>query len=321
MLKKIFDELAGLGTEQRNPRTMNLDAMTTREILEVMNAEDRTVPEVVARAIPEIERAVELIAKALQSGGRLFYVGAGTSGRLGVLDAAECPPTFGSDPWQVQGFIAGGPSALVKPVEGAEDSFEQAAHDLEICALNEEDVLVGITASRRTPYVLGALSHAGERDAKRVFIICNEPPNPKSQIPNSKSQAEQTVADVIISLPVGPEVLTGSTRLKAGTATKLVLNMLTTAAMVKSGKCYENLMVDLRMGSMKLRARARKIMIELTGCDYEWADEILNQADNELKTALVMHWKGATAEHAREMLEEKGGSVRRVIEEGLRPET
>ena len=313
MLKKIFDELAGLTTEQRHPRSVNLDAMTTREILAAMNAEDRTVPEVVARALPEIEQAAELIAAAFQRGGRLIYVGAGTSGRLGVLDAAECPPTFGSEPWQVQGFIAGGQNALVRAVEGAEDSFEQAAHDLEICALNEADVVVGITASRRTPYVLGALSYASERGAKRVFIICNTP----SDIPVNEGDK---IADVIISIPVGPELLTGSTRLKGGTATKLVLNMLSTAAWVRTGKCYENLMVDLRMGSMKLRARARKIMIELTGCDYDWADEILNQADNELKTALVMHFKGVTAEHAREMLEEKGGSVRSVIEEKLKNE-
>lgn len=303
MLKKIFDELAGLTTEQRNPRTMNLDAMTTREILEVMNAEDRSVPDVVARALPEIERAVELIAAAFQAGGRLIYVGAGTSGRLGVLDAAECPPTFGSDPWLVQGYIAGGPSALVKAVEGAEDNFEQAALDLAICALNEDDVVVGITASRRTPYVLGALSYAGKHKAKRILLICNEP-----------FEESTTFAEVVISLPVGPEVLTGSTRLKAGTATKLVVNMLSTAAMVRAGKCYENLMVDLRMGSLKLRARARKIFMELTGCDYDWADELLNQADGELKTALVMHWKGVEAEHVREMLEKTGGSVRKVKE-------
>jgi N-acetylmuramic acid 6-phosphate etherase len=232
----------------------------------------------------------------------LIYIGAGTSGRLGVLDAAECPPTFGADPWQVQGFIAGGHSALVRAAEGAEDDFEQASRDLEICALNEEDVLIGITASRRTPYVLGALSYAGEHNAKRVFIICNDPPGESTKL-----------AEVVISLPVGPELLTGSTRMKAGTATKLVLNMLTTAAMVRTGKCYENLMVDLRQGSMKLRARARKIFIELTGCDYEWADEMLNQADQELKTALVMHWKGVTAEHAREMLEQAGGQIREAI--------
>ena len=304
MLKKIFDELAGLSTEQRNPRSMNLDAMTVREILEAMNAEDRTVPEIIARALPQIEQAVNLIAAAFQAGGRLIYVGAGTSGRLGVIDAAECPPTFGSDPWQVQGFIAGGADALVRAAEGAEDSAEQGAHDLDLCALGENDVVVGITASRRTPYVLGALRFSGEHKVKRVLLICNDPP------PESTEYAE-----VIISLPVGPELLTGSTRMKAGTATKLVLNMLTTAAWVRTGKCYENLMVDLRQGSMKLKARARKIMIELTGCDYEWADELLNQADNELKTALVMHWKGVEADHAREMLEEKGGSVRKVKED------
>ena len=321
MLKKIFDELAGLTTEQRNPRSMNLDAMTTREILEAMNAEDRTVPEVVARAIPQIEQAVNLISAAFQAGGRLIYVGAGTSGRLGVIDAAECPPTFGSQPWQVQGYIAGGHDALVRAVEGAEDSFEQAAHDLDVCALNEEDVVVGISASRRTPYVLGALSYAGEHQAKRILLICNTPAekseirNPNQTPPNPPAGGGAEIAEVVISVPVGPELLTGSTRLKAGTATKLVLNMLSTAAMVSAGKCYENLMVDLRMGSLKLRARARKIFIELTGCDYDWADTVLNDADNELKTALVMHFKGVTAEHARELLDESQGRVRDVIEE------
>ena len=310
MLKKIFDELAGLTTEQRNPRSMNLDTMTTREILAAMNAEDRTVPDVIAQALPEIEQAVELITTAFQAGGRLIYVGAGTSGRLGVLDAAECPPTFGSDPWLVQGYIAGGHDALVRAIEGAEDSFEQPAHDLDVCALNEEDVVVGVTASRRTPYVLGALSYAGEHKAKRILLICNTPP----ESPPVDGGTKGGLADVIISLPVGPEILTGSTRLKAGTATKLVLNMLSTAAMVRSGKCYENLMVDLRQGSLKLRARARKIFMEITGADYDWADAILNDAEGELKTALVMHFKGVTAEHAREMLEEMGGKVRGVIQ-------
>lgn len=300
--KNVFDELSALTTEARNPATMRLDTMSAREILLAMNAEDRTVPEVVASALPEIEQAVEMIAHALQNGGRLIYVGAGTSGRLGVIDAAECPPTFGTDPWMVQGFIAGGHPSLIKAVEGAEDNAEQAAIDLEVCCLSNLDVVCGITASRRTPYVIGALEYAREKQCKTVFVVCNIPPD------------DCTVADVIISLPVGPEALTGSTRLKAGTATKLVLNMLTTASMVRIGKCYENLMVDLRYGSEKLRARSRRILIELTGCDYEWAGALLKEANGELKTALVMHWKNVGADRARELLEANGGIIRKVIE-------
>lgn len=300
MKEDVFKELAGLSTESRNPDTMNLDRMSIREILEAMNREDRKLPAILAAAIPDIERAVELVVNAFQNGGRLLYVGAGTSGRLGVLDAAECPPTFGTEPHRVQGFIAGGHEALVRAVEGKEDEFEGAARDLADCCINEEDVVCGIAASRRTPYVLGALSYAGKRGAKRIFLMCNE------------KQPESTqYAEVIISLPVGPELLTGSTRLKAGTATKLALNMITTAAWVRMGKCYENLMVDLRQGSLKLQARARRIFMEITGSDYDWADALLKQADGELKTALVMHFKGLEPEHAREYLVHNGGEIER----------
>ncbi|MBI5059919.1 N-acetylmuramic acid 6-phosphate etherase [candidate division KSB1 bacterium] len=333
MTKRIVDELSALTTEARNPRTLGLDSMSTREILAAMNAEDRTVPETVARAIPDIERAVELIVSCFHLGGRLIYVGAGTSGRLGVLDAAECPPTFGTEPYLVQGFIAGGKDAVFRAVEGAEDDFAQAAHDLDVCTLNEADVLVGITASRRTPYVLGALTYAKSRGAKTVLLICNEPPDEKAESGKRKAEtAEPSVPrrpesdsasgfrfqvsslDVVISVPVGPEVLTGSTRLKAGTATKLVLNMLTTASMVRLGKCYENLMVDLRQGSLKLRARARRIFMELTGSDYEWADAVLKEAGGELKTALVMHWRSVGANAARELLDAAEGNIRNVLE-------
>ena len=302
MSKKVFEELQQLETEARNPDTLGLDTMTTREILEAMNREDAKVAAVVARAIPQIEKAVELVVDALRTGGRLIYVGAGTSGRLGVLDAAECPPTFGTEPWQVQGFIAGGHSALVKAAEGAEDDAELAVRDLNACCINSNDVVCGITASRRTPYVISALQAASDVGAKRLFIICNTP-----------SGDVASLADVTVSLPVGPEALTGSTRLKAGTATKLVLNMITTAAMVRLGKCYENLMVDLRATSEKLRARTRKIFMELTGSDYEWSDEVLKQADGELKTALVMHFRSVGAERAREILEENGGVIRRAM--------
>jgi N-acetylmuramic acid 6-phosphate etherase len=299
----VFKELAGLSSEARNPDTMNLDLMSVREILEAMNREDQKLANILAAAIPDIERAVELVVTAFEKGGRLIYVGAGTSGRLGVLDAAECPPTFGTEPHQVIGFIAGGYGALTRAAEGKEDDFDAPARDLADCCINEDDVLCGIAASRRTPYVLGALSYAGARGANRIFLMCNE------STPESTQYAE-----VVISLPVGPEALTGSTRLKAGTATKLALNMITTAAWVRMGKCYENLMVDLRQGSLKLQARARRILMEITGCDYAWADELLRQSSGELKTALVMHFKGLTAEHAREELLNKGGEMRPAIE-------
>ncbi|HEY3295504.1 MAG TPA: N-acetylmuramic acid 6-phosphate etherase [bacterium] len=310
MTKSVFEELQGLTTEQRNPATMRLDTMSVPEILLAMNEQDRTVPERVAAALPDIEQAVNLIVPALQRGGRLIYVGAGTSGRLGVLDAAECPPTFGTEPWQVQGFIAGGYGALVKAVEGAEDNAGQAVRDLDLCSLCANDVVCGITASRRTPYVISSLQYARERGSKTVFIICNDPPPPTPP----QAGGTDDFADVVISVPVGPEALTGSTRLKAGTATKLVLNMLTTASMVRLGKCYENLMVDLRTTSEKLKARMRRILMDLTQCDYEWADALMKDADGELKTALVMHWKNVGADRARELLEANGGVIRRVIE-------
>ena len=303
MSKSVFEELQNLTTESRNPDTMNLDAMSIREILEAMNREDRKVAEAVAAAIPDIEKAVELVVSALSSGGRLIYVGAGTSGRLGILDAAECPPTFSSEPHQVQGFISGGHGAVFKAVEGAEDDEEQAVRDIEVCCINENDVVCGITASRRTPYVISSLRFAAEKKAKRIYLICN-----------TITDEIRDLADVVISVPMGPEVLTGSTRLKAGTATKLVLNMLTTTAMVRLGKCYENLMVDLRAGSQKLRARSRRIFMELTDSDYEWADTVLKQASGELKTALVMHFRGVDADKARALLEESGGVVRKVIQ-------
>ncbi|MCC6475734.1 N-acetylmuramic acid 6-phosphate etherase [bacterium] len=336
MKKNVFDEIAGLLTESRNPDTMNLDSMSVREILEAMNREDHKVPDVLAAAIPQIEKVVEMVVESLQAGGRLIYIGAGTSGRLGVLDAAECPPTFGTEPWQVQGFIAGGYDSLRKAAEGAEDKEDGAHHDLtEIACVNRLDTVIGISASRRTPYVIGGLRRAKEEGAKTALLICNEPPEestPNEEAPPSDSPVNRGgpeggsppqgagglggVADVIISLPVGPELLTGSTRLKAGTATKLALNMITTAAWVRMGKCYENLMVDLRQGSSKLQARARRILMEITGCDYEWADELLTSSSGELKTALVMHFKGVTAEHAREILEENGGKIDSGVEGG-----
>lgn len=303
MSHKVYQELKDLETESRNPRTAGLDVMSVREILEAMNREDRTVAEVVSDALPEVEKAAKAAETAFRQGGRLIYVGAGTSGRLGVLDASECPPTFGADPEQVRGVIAGGYGALVKSAEGAEDEEETAARDLRSLSLKPEDVVCGITASRRTPYVISALRFAKNTRCRTILIICNSIPENYLEL-----------SDIIISLPVGPEILTGSTRLKAGTATKMVLNMITTSAMIRQGKCYENLMVDLKIWSDKLRARARRILTEITGLDYGAADALLKSADGELKTAIVMHLKDLNADRAREALNESGGVIRKAIE-------
>jgi N-acetylmuramic acid 6-phosphate etherase len=299
---EVFREVAALLTESRNPRTMDLDRLGTRELLERINDEDREVPGAVRRAIPEIARAVELVVASLRGGGRLVHVGAGTSGRLGVLDAAECPPTFSSPPGQVVGVIAGGPDALVRAVEGAEDRGEDGARAMDQLGVDGRDTVVGTAASRRTPFVLEALRRARERGARTVYL---------NMSPGSGREAG---ADVEISIPVGPEVLTGSTRMKAGTAQKLTLNMISTAAMVRSGKAYENLMVDLTATSEKLRERSRRIVMTVTGASYAEAVELLERAGGRVKTALVMRRLGVPREEAERRLEAAGGSVRAALE-------
>ena len=288
-------------TEARNPASTNLDDLTPLQIVRLMNAEDAHVIPAVARQAEAIAKAIEVVADRLRAGGRLVYAGAGTSGRLGVLDATECPPTFNSPLGQVVGIIAGGPKAVTQAVEGAEDHPEFAIADLAALTFSSRDVLVGIATSGRTPYVLGAVDYAKKLGAFTVGISCN---------PDSELGA---LADLAIMLAVGPEVLTGSTRLKAGTATKLVLNMLTTGAMVRLGKTFGNLMIDLRATNVKLRARTNRIVRILTGISAEAAAEVLERCGGELKTALVVQLANVSPDEARRRLQAAGGQVRQAI--------
>ncbi|MBM3324389.1 MAG: N-acetylmuramic acid 6-phosphate etherase [Calditrichaeota bacterium] len=301
MPEELLKELQSLITEGRNPLSVRLDTMSTREILNTINREDAKVAAAVAKVIPEIEKAVELVVEAFLAGGRLFYIGAGTSGRLGVLDAAECPPTFGTDPELVQGFIAGGYGALVRAVEGAEDDAEGSHDFFTQQKLNARDCVCGIAASKRTPFVRGGLDFAKTLRAKTILVTCNPPTGTDDGL------------DVVIAPVVGPEILTGSTRMKAGTATKLVLNMLTTAAMVRMGKCYGNLMIDLRATSEKLRERARAMLMLLTGVSYSDAERLLHAAGGELKTAIAMQVLQIEVREARKRLTGAGGQLRAVI--------
>lgn len=294
-------EIGSLTTEAVNPRTTTLDSMAIDGLLRTMNAEDAGVASAVAQAIAEIARAVESIVQARRRGGRLIYIGAGTSGRLGVLDAVECPPTFGTDPGEVLGIIAGGPQAFLRAVEGAEDDPARAAADLSAIKLTRDDVVVALTASGRTPYAIGALRHARSIGAATVAISCNR---------NAEASAH---ADVGIEIDTGPEVLTGSTRLKAGTAQKMVCNMLSTAAMVRAGKVYGNLMVDVKPTNAKLIDRARRIVAEATEADPATAAALLEAADGHVKTAIVMRLAGVDAPAARQLLHDADGRVRDAI--------
>ena len=298
-------ELDRLVTESRSPY-VDLDALSIGEILRVINQEDATVARAVAKELPRIEAAVELIVAAFRRGGRLFYVGAGTSGRLGVLDASECPPTFGVDPELVQGIIAGGDRALRESIEGAEDRAEEGARDLRARGVRAADVVVGIAASGRTPYVIGALEEANRIGAATVALVCN-PDTPMARA------AQVTIAPV-----VGPEVLMGSTRMKAGTAQKMVLNMLSTTAMIRMGKVYSNLMVDLQASNEKLVARAVRIVRLATGCSEEAAIEAFRRSGGSAKKAIVMVAAGCDAEEAQALLEEAGGFVRQALERANR---
>ena len=289
-------------TEQRLPASMALDAMSPLEIVALMNEQDRVAVDAVAAVAADVARAVDLVADRLARGGRLVYFGAGTSGRLGVLDASECPPTFRSDPRQVQGVIAGGPDAMFAAVEGAEDSPEQGAAAVDSLALDANDVAFGIAAGGTTPFVIGALDRARERGAATVFLAC------------VAAGPGQATADLEIRPLVGPEVLTGSTRLKAGTATKLVLNQVTTAAMVRLGKCYENLMVDLRAGNAKLHDRGARIVASICGLDAAAARDVLGRAGGHVKLAVVMQTLGLAAADAAARLDRSGGRLRDALE-------
>ena len=291
-----------LVTETRNPLSTHLDLLSAEELVRLMCEEDAGVPRAILQQAPAIGRVIEAVSARMKKGGRLIYCGAGTSGRLGILDATECPPTFNSPPEQVIGVIAGGEKAVTSAVEGAEDHPENGQQDMQKLALNENDSLVGIATSGRTPYVLGALQAAREKGALTVAFSCN----PEAEI--------NAAAEMALSIPVGPEILTGSTRLKAGTATKLVLNMISTGVMVALGKTMGNLMVDLRASNTKLRARANRIVRQFTSLDEAAAAELLRICQGELKTALVAHGGGVDPSAARELLRQAEGSVAKALE-------
>lgn len=288
-------------TESRNTRTLAIDQLNTLEMLELINREDASVPQVVSAILPEIAQAVDLITARLAKGGRLIYIGAGTSGRLGVLDAVECVPTFSTPPSLVQGLLAGGMSALTQSIEDAEDKPAAAVEDLQAIKLNAQDALVGIAASGRTPYVIGGLRYGREIGAGTIAVSCNAP------------APILELAEIKIAALTGPEVITGSTRLKAGTAQKLILNMLSTASMVKLGKTYGNLMVDVKITNQKLGERARGIVMEVGEVSAEQAQSLLDQSGGEVKTALVMALLGLDAAEARARLGAAGGHLRAVL--------
>ncbi len=289
-------------TERRNPRTGDIDVATPRELVALINAEDAGVPAAVATASTEIARTIELVEQAFRSGHRLYYVGAGTSGRLGVLDAAECPPTFGTPPDLVQGIIAGGAKALVRAVEGAEDDVNAGSDAITTHGVESGDVVIGIAASGTTPFVRAALGRAQTLGAATVLLTCADPP-----------AILRETCDVCIVVRVGPEVVTGSTRMKAGTATKLVLNTITTGAMIRWGKSYGNLMVDLRATNDKLLDRSRRIVMEVSGISSDEAVSLLERADGVVKTAIVMQRKGVDRVEAERLLATHQGRLREVI--------
>ena len=300
--RELIRHLDKLGTEQVNPNTVGIDRLPALEIARKINAEDKTVALVVEKALPQLAQAAELHASTLRLGGRVFYLGAGTSGRLGVLDAAECPPTFGTDPNRIVGLIAGGHTTLVLSKEGAEDRVDDAVSDLRSQGLTNRDLVIGLAASVRTPYTIAGLKYAGTVGARTVLIICNEPTE------------TMVKPDLVIALPVGPEAITGSTRMKSGTAQKMALNIISTTAMVLLGKTYGNLMVDLQAKSDKLKARSRKILMDLLGLDAAQADELLSRAGGSVKTAIVMSRLGISKDQALARLAAADGFVWRCLQ-------
>ena len=302
MNQTLLNSLSQMMTEQRNPRSLNIDCMSAINIVQLINQEDHLVAKAVEKCLPHIAEAVEKIEHVFTNGGRLVYIGAGTSGRLGVLDASECPPTYGVPSEMVVGIIAGGERALRHPIEGAEDDCEQGKADLQAIDFCEKDVLVGIAASGRTPYVIGALEYAKSLGAITVSIASNT------------GCAMSQIADIAIETVVGAEVLTGSSRMKSGTAQKLVLNMLTTASMIRIGKCYQNLMVDVQASNKKLKARAVKIVMEATDCTKETAETTLLQAGNHAKLAILMILANVDKIQAEKMLAENQGKLRQALQ-------
>lgn len=303
-MSELYSLIRSLPTEQRNLNTTSIDEMSISEALSVMNAEDKTVAYAVEKEIPYIQKAVEKVVDSFRHGGRLLYVGAGTSGRLGIVDASECPPTFGSDPSMVQGIIAGGDSAIFQAVEGAEDSFELGKQSIAELNVSNIDTICGIAASGRTPFVLGALEEASKREASTVFITTST---------REAIAPLGITADVIIAPYVGPEVVAGSTRLKSGTAQKMVLNMLTTIAMIQIGKTYGNVMVDLQLSNQKLVERAKNILVTLGNVTYDEAGEYLLMANNHVKTALVMILAKVDTVTASGALTSSNGKIKSAI--------
>lgn len=290
-----------LTTEKRNPLTMDIDILSTEDMVRVINDEDKKVALAVEKQIPNISKSIDIISEKLMKGGRLIYIGAGTSGRMGILDASECPPTFGVSHDLVQGLIAGGTPAILKAIEGAEDSKEEGAKDLRTINFSKKDVLVGIAASGRTPYVIGALEYAKDIGAVTIGLT------------NNYEAEICKYADICIAVEVGGEVITGSTRMKAGTAQKMVLNMLSTGTMIKLGKVYENLMVDVEATNLKLIERSKRIVMEATGVDLEDADKYLRETDNDVKLAILMIMGNLDKKMAEKLLRESNGHIRKAL--------
>jgi len=299
--KILFDKLKKLLTEQRNPETAAIDLADSKTIAGLINREDQKVALAVSKQTDAIAKAIDVVANALRKGGRLIYAGAGTSGRLGVLDAAECPPTFGTDPETVQGVIAGGREAMFVAQEGAEDHEKNGIEAMKELSLAKTDVLCGLAASGRTPYVHGALKYAASLGCTTIFV---------TTVPSSQIDLD---VDILIDVPVGPEVIMGSTRMKSATAQKMILNMITTGAMIRLGKVYENVMVDLKLTNKKLEERAKRIVMFFSGVSYDEAASLLNQTNGNVKTALVMAMTGSDQMNAEKLLKENEGFLRRAI--------
>ena len=305
-MSNLFDEISKLNTEQVNPNSINIDIADTAEILTIINDEDRLVAEKVNNEIPNISIAVDEIYNRISRGGRLFYFGAGTSGRLGILDAAECPPTFGTDPEIIQGIMAGGKDAVFKAKEGAEDSFDDGKAQINLLELTKNDIVFGIAASGRTPFVRGVIKQAMTEGIYTIFL---------NTIGHKQTNELGLKADCIISVEVGPEVIMGSTRMKSGTAQKLVLNMISTAVMIKMGKTYNNIMVDLQMTNAKLKERAKKTIMMICKIDYDSATALLESSNFHVKSAIVIHEKKCTLQEAKSLLDKNNGFVKKAISE------
>jgi len=299
---KLFNQLRQLDTEQRNEATKQIDLADSNEIVRLINNEDKKVALQVEKQLDKIARAVDLGVEAFQQGGRIIYAGSGTSGRLGILDAVECPPTFGTDPEQIIGLIAGGPDAIFKAKEGAEDKESNGRKAVDEIELTSPDLLVGLAASGRTPYVLGALKEAKRRRCKTIFI---------TTVPAGQTESK---ADLLIDIPVGPEVIMGSTRMKSATAQKMALNMISTGVMIRVGKVYENVMVDLQQTNKKLEERARRIIMMITGESYQAAVQLLQQTNGDVKTALLMGLTDADKQQAEDLLDKHNGFIRSAIQ-------